>query len=89
MPLQVKEVKQVGNKHIVTIFSEDMEETVSLDAKRMAVNACPHVSNPGLSNMPFPYPVDKDGKIDDDLILHRREGIIGYQADYEVSSGLL
>lgn len=89
MPLHVKNVRQVGNKHVVTIFSEDMEETTSPEAKRMAIEACTNVALAGLSNFPAPYPVDAEGKSDDDLILGRRPGVAGYHAEYEVSSGLI
>lgn len=43
---------------------------------------------PGVSNSSGPYPVDADGKTDDDLLLGRRGPVVGYQRDFVVLASI-
>lgn len=46
------------------------------------------LNRPGVSNATGPYPVDAEGKTDDDLLLGKRGPIAGYQRDFVVLAGL-
>jgi hypothetical protein len=46
------------------------------------------LNRPGVSNVSGPYPVDAEGKTDDDLLLGKRGPIAGYQRDFVVLAGL-
>jgi hypothetical protein len=43
---------------------------------------------PGVSNSSGPYPVDADGKTDDDLLLGRRGPVAGYRRDFVVLASI-
>lgn len=43
---------------------------------------------PGVSNASGPYPVDADGKTDDDLLLGRRGPVVGYRRDFVVLASI-
>ena len=43
---------------------------------------------PGVSNAGGPYPVDADGKTDDELLMGKRGPVAGYRRDFVVLSSL-
>lgn len=43
---------------------------------------------PGVSNSSGPYPVDSDGKTDDDLLLGKRGPVSGYRRDFVILASL-
>lgn len=43
---------------------------------------------PGVSNASGPYPVDENGKTDDDLLLGRRGPITGYRRDFVILASI-
>ena len=43
---------------------------------------------PGVSNASGPYPVDAEGKTDDDLLLGRRGPVAGYRRDFVILGGI-
>lgn len=43
---------------------------------------------PGVSNSSGPYPVDANGKTDDDLLLGKRGPVAGYRRDFVVLASI-
>ena len=73
----------------VVLAGKDREELTSLDTRNNVITIARERGFParGLSNVPEPYPVDKAGKTDDELVLGKRP-FVGYRVDYVVSSGI-
>ncbi len=46
------------------------------------------LNRPGVSNASGPYPVDADGKTDDDLLLGKRGPVMGYRRDFVILASL-
>lgn len=46
------------------------------------------LNRPGVSNASGPYPVDADGKTDDDLLLGKRGPVMGYRRDFVVLASI-
>lgn len=46
------------------------------------------LNRPGVSNASGPYPVDADGKTDDDLLLGKRGPVVGYRRDFVVLASI-
>lgn len=45
-------------------------------------------NKPGVSNVGGPYPVDADGKTDDELLMGKRGPVTGYRRDFTVLASL-
>lgn len=67
-----------------------IEELMDSAASNMVVQkaAALGLNRPGISNAGGPYPVDGDGKTDDDLLLGRRGPIAGYRRDFVVLASI-
>lgn len=73
----------------IIVQADQMEQVTSPAARTMAIQAgAERLSRCGISNMPSAYPVDANGDTDEDLQMGRRQGVVGYRADYEVQAGL-
>lgn len=46
------------------------------------------LNRPGVSNAGGPYPVDAEGKTDDELLLGKRGPVVGYRRDFVILAGL-
>jgi hypothetical protein len=46
------------------------------------------LNRPGVSNAGGPYPVDAEGKTDDDLMLGKRGPVDGYRRDFTVLASI-
>lgn len=46
------------------------------------------LNRPGVSNASGPYPVDADGKTDDELLMGQRGPVSAYRRDFVVLAGL-
>jgi hypothetical protein len=46
------------------------------------------LNRPGVSNASGPYPVDADGKTDDELLLGKRGPVAGYRRDFIILASL-
>ena len=46
------------------------------------------LNRPGVSNAGGPYPVDAEGKCDDELLMGKRGPVAGYRRDFVVLAGL-
>ena len=45
-------------------------------------------NKPGVSNVGGPYPVDSEGKTDDELLMGKRGPVAGYRRDFTVLASL-
>jgi hypothetical protein len=46
------------------------------------------LNRPGVSNASGPYPVDADGKTDDELLMGKRGPVTGYRRDFVVLASI-
>jgi hypothetical protein len=78
-----------GISMAVVAVADQADELTGVNARNAAMQYARSVGFParGLGGIPSPYPVDKEGKTDDDLILGRRP-IDHWEAVYQVNSGL-
>lgn len=68
------------------VAGDNVEELLSPTAANLVLKeaAAKGLSRPGVSNAGGPYPVDADGKTDDDLLLSKRGPVAGYRRDFVV-----
>jgi hypothetical protein len=73
-----------------TVFGADIEELLSSRTADMVVKkAAEHgLNRPGVSNSSGPYPVDADGKTDDELLLGKRGPVAGYRRDFVILASI-
>lgn len=72
----------VAGNNIEELMSAATASTVLQKAAELGLN------RPGVSNAGGPYPVDADGKCDDDLLLGKRGPVVGYRRDFVVLAAL-
>lgn len=72
----------VAGNNIETLMSAATSNLVLQKAAEAGLN------RPGVSNASGPYPVDADGKTDDDLLMGKRGPVAGYRRDFVVLAGL-
>ena len=81
---------EIGDRQgTVTIAGDDMEEVMGTQARQLALKtaASQGISRPGISGSASPYPVDAEGKINDDLVMGK--GVVaGYQIDFPITGAL-
>jgi hypothetical protein len=72
------------------VAGENIEELLDASTSNLVVKKAAELgfNKPGVSNMGGPYPVDADGKTDDELLLGRRGPIAGYRRDFIVLASL-
>ena len=73
----------------IVVQGDTMEEVTSIGARNMVLReaAAAGLSRPGVSGVAPAYPVDAEGKSDDDVIMGRSP-VAGYRCDYPVAAGL-
>lgn len=79
---------ETNQKRKVVIEADTIEELLATPAKELA-NAAGGESglgSPGISDSLGTYPVDAEGKTDDDLLLGRRTPVAAYRQDFIVMS---
>jgi hypothetical protein len=72
----------VSGDNIETLMSAATSSLVLQKAAEAGLN------RPGVSNASGPYPVDADGKTDDELLMGKRGPVAGYRRDFVVLAGL-
>jgi hypothetical protein len=72
----------VSGDNIETLMSAATSNLVLQKAAEAGLN------RPGVSNASGPYPVDADGKTDDELLMGKRGPVAGYRRDFVVLAGL-
>lgn len=68
------------------VTGNNVEELLSPAAANLVLKeaAAKGLSRPGVSNAGGPYPVDAEGKTDDDLLMSKRGPVAGYRRDFVV-----
>lgn len=72
----------VAGNSIDELMAAATAHTVLQKAAELGLN------RPGVSNAGGPYPVDADGKCDDELLMGKRGPVAGYRRDFVVLAGL-
>lgn len=72
----------VAGKGIEELMSAATSNIVLQKAAELGLN------RPGVSNASGPYPVDADGKTDDELLLGKRGPVVGYRRDFIVLASI-
>lgn len=72
-----------------TVASNSIEELLSATAANVVLQKAAEAGlhRPGVSNVSGPYPVDKEGKTDDDLLAGKRP-VAGYRRDFVVLASI-
>lgn len=82
---------QMGSTEMTVVVRDNKspENLTSRETREAVLNWARAQGFParGLKQIPGTYPVDAQGKTDDDLVLGKRP-IAGWQADFELSAGL-
>ena len=68
----------------------DIEEIMAAATSNLVLQKAAEkgLNRPGVSNASGPYPVDSEGKTDDELLLGKRGPVAGYRRDFVVLAGL-
>ena len=71
------------------VTSPSIEELLSASTANMVLQKAAEkgLNRPGVSNASGPYPVDVDGKTDDDLLAGKRP-VVGYRRDFVVLASI-
>lgn len=71
------------------VSGQGIEELLSANTSNLVLQKAAEVglNRPGVSSVSGPYPVDADGKTDDDLIMGKRP-IAGYRRDFVILASL-
>lgn len=88
--MKTKDDKQLGTTQLNIIIEGDKpEELTTMEARNKVMQFARALGFPasGLGSVPSPYPVDEDGKTDDELVLGKRP-MKCWQAEYLVNAGL-
>lgn len=72
------------------VEGNDIEEIMAAATSNLVIQKAAEkgLNRPGVSNASGPYPVDAEGKTDDDLLLGKRGPVTGYRRDFVVLAGL-
>ncbi len=72
------------------VESNSIEELLAASTSNIVLQkaAAAGLNRPGVSNAGGPYPVDADGKTDDDLLLGKRGPVTGYRRDFVVLASI-
>jgi hypothetical protein len=74
----------------LVVSSEGIEELLSAATAHMVLQKAAEAGlhRPGVSSSSGPYPVDSEGKTDDDLLMGKRGPVAGYRRDFVVLASL-
>lgn len=82
--------KVVNGRAEFVVAGNNIEELLDASTSQLVVKKAAELglNRPGVSNMGGPYPVDAEGKTDDDLLLGRRGPVAGYRRDFIVLASI-
>lgn len=82
--------KVVNGRAEFVVAGGNIEELLDASTSQLVVKKAAELglNRPGVSNMGGPYPVDAEGKTDDDLLLGRRGPVAGYRRDFIVLASI-
>lgn len=71
------------------VSGNNIEELLSANTSNIVLQKAAEagLNRPGVSNASGPYPVDRDGKTDDDLLAGKRP-VAGYRRDFVVLASI-
>lgn len=74
----------------VVVSANGIEELMSAATANMVLQKAAEAGlhRPGVSNASGPYPVDADGKTDDQLLMGKRGPVAGYRRDFVILASL-
>lgn len=80
----------IGRAEFV-VEGNDIEELLNASTTNLVVKKAAELglNRPGVSNAGGPYPVDAEGKTDDDLLLGKRGPVSGYRREFVVLASLV
>jgi hypothetical protein len=72
------------------VFGNNIEELMAAATSNIVLQkaASLGLNRPGVSNAGGPYPVDAEGKTDDQLMMGKRGPVAGYRRDFVILAGL-
>lgn len=72
------------------VFGDNIEELMAAPTSNLVLQkaAALGLNRPGVSNAGGPYPVDSEGKTDDQLMMGKRGPVAGYRRDFVILAGL-
>ncbi len=72
------------------VTSPSIEELLAASTSNMVLQKAAEtgLNRPGVSNASGPYPVDDQGKTDDELLLGKRGPVVGYRRDFVVLASI-
>jgi hypothetical protein len=78
------------NRADFVVAGNNIEELLDASTAHLVVKKAAELgfNKPGVSNMGGPYPVDADGKTDDELLMGKRGPIAGYRRDFIVLASI-
>jgi hypothetical protein len=79
-----------NNRGDFVVQGDDIETLMAASTSNIVLQKAAEqgLNRPGVSNASGPYPVDADGKCDDELMLRKRGPVVGYRRDFVVLAGL-
>jgi len=84
--ITIVDAKFADRSAVITVEGRTPQDVQSLQAKELVMQkAAERLSSPGFEALPPAYPVDSDGKYDEDLLLGIRQGVAAFRADYKVN----
>lgn len=74
----------------IVVSASGIEELMAASTAEIALQkaAAAGLHRPGVSSASGPYPVDADGKTDDDLLLGKRGPVVGYRRDFVILASI-
>lgn len=74
----------------MVVSADGIEELLSAATANMVLQKAAEVGlhRPGVSSASGPYPVDGDGKTDDELLMGKRGPVAGYRRDFVILASL-
>jgi len=72
------------------VSGSGVEELMSAATSNIVIQKAAELglNRPGVSNASGPYPVDAEGKTDDDLLLGKRGPVAAYQRDFVILASI-
>jgi hypothetical protein len=72
------------------VEGDNIEEIMAASTSNLVIQKAAEkgLNRPGVSNASGPYPVDSEGKTDDELLLGKRGPVAAYRRDFVVLAGL-
>lgn len=74
----------------IVVASPSIEELLSAATANMVLQKAAELglNRPGVSSASGPYPVDNEGKTDDELLAGKRGPVAGYRRDFTVLASI-